>query len=475
MANHGVNVNEVATSLAAPTAAATGIPFFVGCAPIHTVASPAGINVPVLCTSWEEYKEKLGYCEDWANFPLCEAAYSHFVDFGMQPAIFVNVFDPSTMKSTQTAADFDVTNHKVNLGKLAINNSNLVVKDKASPAATLTKDTDYEVYFSEGDMIIELLSTGGHYSESALNIVYDKAVFTSVNATLIVGAVEKVELCMSTLGVIPDMLVAPGWSENATVAAAMATKAAAINGLFRAKAIIDIPSNSGGAQLYSNVISKKNSLAMTDLNEIVCWPMVKLGDHVYHMSTRIAGLIATVDTENGAPHHSPSNNALKADALVLDDSGHTEVLLTKAQADILNAGGVMTGLNFMGGYVAWGNYTGCYPTSSDVKDYMISVSRTFDWVANTLITTFWSYLDTPMTRRLIDTILDTCNIWLNGLQGADIILGGRCEMIESENPVSNLMQGIVKLHIYLTPPGPAQEIDFTLEYDASYVTAALTA
>ena len=106
MANHGVNVNEVATSLAAPTAAATGIPFFVGCTPLHTVASPAGINVPVLCTSWDEYKEKLGYCEDWKNFPLCEAAYSHFVDFGMQPAIFVNVFDPSTMKSAQTAADF---------------------------------------------------------------------------------------------------------------------------------------------------------------------------------------------------------------------------------------------------------------------------------------------------------------------------------------------------------------------------------
>ena len=473
MANHGVNVNEVATSLAAPSAAATGIPFFVGCAPIHSVESPAPIGVPVLCTSWDEFKEKLGYCEDWANFDLCEAGYSQFVDFGMQPAIFVNVFDPSTMKSAQTAADFDVTDHKVNLGKLAINNASLVVKDKSSPAVTLTKDTDYEVYFSNGEMIIELLSTGGHYSDTALNIAYDKAVFTSVNATLISGAIEKVELCMSTLGVIPDMIVAPNFGSNATVAAVMATKAAAINGLFRAKALVDVPCGSGDATVYSAVVAKKNALAMTDLNEIVCWPMCKLGDHKYHMSVRIAGLIASVDTENGAPHHSPSNNALKVDSLVLADG--TEVLLTKAQADILNNGGVMTGLNFMGGYVAWGNYTACYPTNTDVKDFMISVSRTFDWVANTLIKTFWGYLDTPMTRRLIDTILDTCNIWLNGLTGADIILGGRCEMIESENPVTNLMQGIVKLHVYLTPPSPAQEIDFTLEYDASYVTAALTA
>ena len=245
MANHGVNVNEVATRLAAPTAAATAIPLIVGCAPIHSVDSPAPIGVPVLITSWDEFKEKLGYCEDWEHFDLCECGYSQFVDFGMQPAIFVNVFDPSTMKSAQSAADFDVTDHKVNLGKLAINNSSLVVKDKGSPAATLVKDTDYEVYFADGEMIIELLSTSGHYSESTLSIAYDKAVFTSVNATLIAGAVEKIELCMSTIGKIPDMIVVPNFSSNSSVAAVMASKAAAINGLVRAKALVDVPCGSG--------------------------------------------------------------------------------------------------------------------------------------------------------------------------------------------------------------------------------------
>ena len=37
------------------------------------------------------------------------------------------------------------------------------------------------------------------------------------------------------------------------------------------------------------------------------------------------------------------------------------------------------------------------------------------------------------------------------------------------------MAGIIKIHIYMTPPSPAQEIDFTLEYDVSYVQSALTA
>ena len=41
--------------------------------------------------------------------------------------------------------------------------------------------------------------------------------------------------------------------------------------------------------------------------------------------------------------------------------------------------------------------------------------------------------------------------------------------------MTQLMAGIVKIHVYMTPPSPAQEIDFVLEYDSSYVTSALTA
>ena len=97
----------------------------------------------------------------------------------------------------------------------------------------------------------------------------------------------------------------------------------------------------------------------------------------------------------------------------------------------------------------------------------------FGWVGNSLIKSFWAKLDKPMNRRLIDSILDSANIWLNGLVGQGYLLGARVEMLESENPVTNLMAGIIKLHVYMTPPSPAQEIDFVLEYDADYVSAAL--
>ena len=288
----------------------------------------------------------------------------------------------------------------------------------------------------------------------------------AASAAQVAAGFEAVELCLTMFGIVPDILLAPGFSDQATVAAVMAAKAPAINGMFRAKALVDITAAS-----YSAAVTAKNN-GSYDANEIVCWPLGKIGTKKFHMSTIVAGRMALTDTENGGiPYESPSNKSIQLEGLCLADG--TEVLLTLAQANTLNNAGIVTGLNFMGQFVVWGNYTGCYPASSDVKDYFIPVNRMFDFVNNTLIKTFWSKLDSPMNRRLIDTIMDSCNIWLNGLVGGGYLLGARCEMNESENPLSNLMAGIIKLHIYMTPPSPMQELDFVLEYDASYVETAL--
>ena len=132
--------------------------------------------------------------------------------------------------------------------------------------------------------------------------------------------------------------------------------------------------------------------------------------------------------------------------------------LTFEQSCIIAGYGIVTALNFMSmGWTCRNNYTACYPSNTDVKDYFIPVSRMFDWIGNTVIRTFWSKLDKPMTRRFADSILDTCNIWLNGLVGMERLLGARAEMLASENNLLDLMAGILKIHIYMTPPSPAQE------------------
>ena len=274
------------------------------------------------------------------------------------------------------------------------------------------------------------------------------------------------------MGIVPDLLLAPKYSSESEVAAVMATKAGGINGMFGAKALVDL--DTATANSYTAAVSAKADKGMTDANEIVCWPMATLGDRKLHMSCIVAGRMAATDTDNaGVPYESPSNKDAKIDGLCLADG--TAVVLTFEQANALNGGGIVTALNFMGAWKVWGNYTGCYPSSTDPKDMFIPCGRMFAYVQNTIIRTCWQFLDKPMNRRLLDTITDTVNIWLNGLVGSGYLLGARVEIREDENPVTQLMAGIIKIHVYMTPASPAQEIDFVLEYDSSYVTSALAA
>jgi len=485
MAILGVRVYEQATSVSTPNVAKVGIPFVVGTAPVQAASKPAKSNTPVLATSWDEAVEKLGFSYDWRKYTLCEFMYSHFQLFGQQPAIFCNILDPATMKETVEPKDYPVTNHQVVLPISAISGS-LAVKVPATDGGeaekkALTLDTDYSVFYDRDDTdtyvcIVELLDCGAAYNAVTLNIGYEAATPETATVADVVDGVGQVDAAMTVVGTVPDLICAPGWSHNTVVAAVMATKASAISGLFKGKAVIDADSSAEGVTEYSQLSAYKNKNSFVDVDQILCWPMVKLGDYTFHLSTQLCGLMAKVDSDNrGVPYESPSNKNLKMDACVLEDG--TEVNLTWPQVEMVSGDwGVVTAVNFMdSGWVAKGNYTACFPGNTDVKDQFIPVSRMFDFIGNTLIRTFWPKQDKPLTTPLRDSIIQTTNIWMGGLCGSGYLYGARCELLASENPLTNLLAGHITLHVYNAPPVPAQRIDFILEYDVSYVTAALTA
>ena len=485
MAKLGVHVFEKATSVQTPKVATVGIPFVVGTAPVQSAAKPAKSNVPVLVTSWDEAVEKLGFSYDWESYTLCEFMYSHLQLFGAQPVIFCNINDPASMKREEAAADYTVADHRVAVSVDAIADTIKVsvAEGAGETAATraLERDTDYSILYDRDDTdtyvcIVELLEDGSAYNAETVSVAYSAADPKTATVADVVDGVAQVDACLTAVGLVPDLIAAPGWSHNTVVAAVMATKAAAINGLFKGKAVIDADSGEDGVTEYSQLSGYKNKNNFVDVDQIICWPMVQLGDYRFHLSTQICGLMATVDAGNrGIPYESPSNKNLKMDACVLKDG--TPVNLTWNQVDLIaGSWGVVTAVNFLdSGWVAKGNYTACYPGNTDVKDQFIPVSRMFDFIGNTLIRTFWSKLDKPMTPALRDSILQTCNIWLGGLTGGGYLYGARAEMLAEENPLTSLLDGIITLHIYNAPPVPAQEIDFILEYDVSYMETALAA
>ena len=266
------------------------------------------------------------------------------------------------------------------------------------------------------------------------------------------------------IGKVPGLLAAPGWSEKPAIAAVMKAKAAKIDGLFPCMALVDI--NTEQVKKYADVNMWKNGNNYTGNNQIVCWPCAKNGDMVFHLSTHIMGIIGVTDGNNDdVPYQSPSNQTLQATGLCLKDG--SEVNLNLTQANLLNEQGIVTGLNFSGGWKSWGNFTGAYPGTTDVKDMFICVRRMFNWQYVTFILTNWQKTDKPITPRLVKTLVDSEQVRLNGLTSRGYLLGASVQFLADENPTTDLLAGIFRIHTKLTPPVPAQDIEDTFEYDVS--------
>ena len=475
---HGVYAYETPTSIVPPVRTSAGLPVVFGTAPVNLAANPAKPNKPVLCYTYAEAVDAFGYSDDWTNYTLCEFIKSHFALFNVAPVVLVNVLDAAVHKTVVATKAVSLTAGKGTLVDGGVLLETLAVKLEEASMTALVKGTDYTAAFdSDGNVTITRIASGSILAEQAgLVASYTKINPAAVTADDIVGGVdattgdyeglELVNQVFPLFRLVPGMILAPGWSHDPTVAAVMVAKASNINGHFKCIALTDVPT--GTVKKYTDVAAWKNTNNYTAARQVVCWPAVKLGEETFHLSTQLAGVICRTDAENeDIPYVSLSNKGLQANAAVLADG--TEIYHGSDQAAYINGQGVVTALNFVGGWKAWGNRTGIYPSVTDPKDAFIPIRRMFDWINNTFILTYWQKVDYPINRRLIETIVDSANIWLNGLTARQFILGGRVVFQKDENPATDLMDGIVRFHVYVTPPAPAREIDFILEYDPQYL------
>lgn len=471
---HGVYVSEVPTSIVPAVNTTAGLPVVFGTAPVHLATDRADTNKPVLCYSYAEAVQQLGFSKDWAKYTLCEVMYSQFALYNRGPVVFVNVLDPKNHKKNVTDKSVAVSDKTAKV-TAAVLLDTLKIKVSAV-GSVLVAGRDYEAaYDDDGVLIITLLDDGTASAASSLTLAYDELDPAAVDKDDVIGGINvsdgsvKGLECLNKVfpltGLVPGIVLAPGWSQDPTVAAVMKAKAGNINSHFKAITLNDVPTDS--VKKYTDVKAWMNQNSYNDTAQVVCWPMVKMGDDIYHMSTHVLGVIATVDSSNGdIPYESPSNKSMQINGCCLKDG--TEVVLGPDEAGYLNGQGVVTALNFIGGWKCWGNRTACYPSNTDPKDAFISIRRMFYWHAQTFIQTYWAKVDKPINKRLIQTVMDSENIRLNGLAAQGCILGGRVEFRDNENPVTNLMDGIIKFHTYITPCAPAREIENVLEYDPAY-------
>lgn len=488
MANykHGVYISETGTSLIPTVRVESALPFVVGTAPINQIeAGSRKINEPVLINSYAEAVKYFGFeaaqvfnAKGDKKFAhgLCEFMYANFNFYGIVPCIFVNVLDPSVHKAAVEAQTVTIKDGSGTLNILGVLAETLVVTNgqTGDDLVTYVAGTDYETAFDEnGYLVINWIGSALPSDVSVSGYKIDPSLVTKAD---IIGGIDSttgkrkgLELMNEVypkFSLVPTLILAPGFSSDPEVAAIMAAKAVIVNGNFRAMALCDAPANEG-VQVYSSVPQwkKNNNLVLTQ--QILCWPMVRNTETLYHASVHLAGVIGVTDNAyGGVPYCSPSNKNASITGLCLEDG--SEVVFGNEEANYLNGQGIITILNFAKGWTFWGNRTCCYPGNTDPKDAFIPVRRMFQWVGNTIILTIFQKVDEPGNRRLIETIVNSLNVWLNSLVARQQLLGARVLFREEDNPTTELMDGIYHFKVFMTPPSPAEDLEFNLEIDTGY-------
>jgi phage tail sheath protein FI len=500
---HGIEVIEVPSGPAPITVVKSAVIGIVGTAPTWAVAPPASAPAP-------DALSLVSSAIDGANFgPLVQGytipyALAAIAAQGAGQAIVVNVFDPARHFTavTSQAMSFPASGPQVlNLGHMGV--SGVVVKNQAG-TTTYVAGTDYTLDAVNG--IVTAKQGGAITAGEATTVSFNYADPSKVTDADIIGAltggvytgIQALQTAYGAMGFFPKLLIAPGFSQSADVASALAVMANTI----RAIALVDSPPATPVATALSNRGAAGNAFDTSASRVVLCYPQQTFYDvglvatgvtlsaagppvaqkfaanSVGPYSQWVAGAIAAKDLERGY-WWSPSNTQVEG-ILGPDVPLYASILDSDSDVNTLNAEGIVTVFNAFGtGLRVWGNRSAAYP-SSTAPDNFISVRRTMDVIEESIQLSMLQYIDQPISNALITAILASVNAFIRTLIQRGAIVAGSASYNPAENPPSQVSAGQLVFDVDVMPPPPAERLTFSSFIDVTLLqqlgqTSPLTA
>ncbi|HZP46268.1 MAG TPA: phage tail sheath subtilisin-like domain-containing protein [Candidatus Binataceae bacterium] len=504
---HGVKVVEVNSGPVPILSVPMGVIGLVGSAPSWAVQAPAvapAINTPTLVNN----NSASGAASSSANFgPLIQGYTIPYALAAIQQAgiaseiIVVNVMDPTVCYTTVTNAALSMPAsgpQVINLGHMGISSTATpgkpVVKNSGG-STTYVENTDYTVDYYNGLIIAK--SGGSITVGEALSITYSYNDPSKVTSTMIIGGVSggvytgisALQTTMQSMGMYPRILIAPGFSQTATVQAALTSMAATLQGV----CIIDSAPQTAVATAIANRGTSGQAFDASDHRTILAFPQQYITDNGLvptgvtlnsagspvtavagttsesPYSQWLAGVMASNDWSIG-PWRSPSNtviNGVLGDDIVKYENPNSGT----DDCTNLNSAGIVTTYGGFGlGRRVWGNRSSVYP-SETLPENFIPIRRTADYIEISVIQTMLQFQDQPLTPALVDTIIDSINAFLASItsQGG-LIAGALCSYNPTENSPTQLANGQLTLDIVIMPPPPMESLTFNVNINTNLLS-----
>ena len=172
---HGVRVQEQATSIVAPIEGTAGLQVVFGTAPVNLADDPYSVtNTPVIAYSWSEAVKKLGYSADWKKYTLCQSMYASFQVIGVAPVVFVNVLDPDKHKKKNNTQSVKIEEMEGTVKLTGILQKTVSVSIPAAgdgEATPLGVNKDYLMEFDDdGYLVITLTADGAGAAATEIDV-----------------------------------------------------------------------------------------------------------------------------------------------------------------------------------------------------------------------------------------------------------------------------------------------------------------
>ena len=353
----------------------------VGTAPVQTLMPDDNgnwpVNKPVLIHDIGEAKRIFGYSDDWTKYSLCEAMHIFLELYGVGPVVIINVLDPKTTHKASSATTKTATPSG---GKIVIASAEDIILDtikvstQDTPPVVKVKGTDYTAVYDADKQTITIQElTAGALGSSALTVEYYTVTASSVSSSDIIGATDNmgtntglyaIRNVYNLCGVVPSILMAPGWSEVPAVHAVMASVTQKIGGHWDAWMLTDIPiSDNGTPVTMATAKTWKDANGYTRKNETVSFPMITGTDgKKYHLSViRCANFLSITAENDGIPYHTASNTAAGIIANLWLGSGNEDKVFDDLIInENLNKNGICSAAFVGGQWVIWGAHSAEY-------------------------------------------------------------------------------------------------------------------
>ncbi len=285
-------------------------------------------------------------------------------------------------------------------------------------------------------------------------------------STEVIAGLEQLSGIEDSLGVQPNLIICPGYSQLAAIMAKMIEMANKINGF----AIVDMVAADVTAALAAR---SAGTYASSSPSLILAYPNIMRynsheGDNQpLGLSVAVAVAKAVTDSVRGY-WVSPSNYELPG-ILGTEVKIISSLVDPAADTNLLNGQGIVTVLRRTGsGYRVWGNWTAAYPTEK-TADVMIAPRAVRMMIREALIDAAINYLDNNnVTKLTVEMIQNSVNEFLRGLIGKGAINDGDCSWDADKNPSSEISQGKLLYTISVTYAPSLDKLTFEEVVDTNY-------